>query len=579
MLVKLHSVRSRGRTSTARHAIAGGILATALSATLVSCAANPGPAPVEEDEPSANPAEVSTEKTSSTTVTPTTPPSRGDVVINVGISPLKGGLNPHLVADDSSFTQALASLVLPSTFRNGAMDTDVLTSAKLLEPAEAASSATPTSSTNPTGVAAPSDSAEEFAQTVRYVISPAAQWSDGTPITGTDFRYLWRAMTSTPGVVSPAGYFAIESIRTSSDGRTVDVDFGEPIDDWPNLFSNLLPSHVLQSDASDFAQALAVDIPTSAGRYMINSVDRARGIISINRNDRFWGAQPAETDQVTFQEIRTVTQGVEQLRSGQISFLDIIPSETSFDAYSLMEGTQVRGIDVARQLELTMSTSSSVLGEMAAREELHSLIDVPLAARLAAGRSADLNVAEHTPPRGPDAPPPMLLQQTTEQQPLAIGVDPGDDTATSAGRTLVDMLAGYGVNAEITTTDMDEITGSLLPSGEIDAIITWGRSDDAPSTIASDWLCTSQDEKPQAGNLSGYCTPETDELARQLLAGEVDALVAAEEFALVNEREHLVVPILGERRILVLGKGIVGPDPDLNNWTAGISTVPSWRKQ
>lgn len=572
-------MRSRGRPSTTRRAIAGGALATALSAALVSCAANPGPAPVEEDDPSTSTTETTTEKTSSTSPTTTAAPSRGDVVINVGISPLQGGLNPHLVADDSSFTQALASLVLPSVFRDGAMDTDVLTSAKLLEPAEATSSAAPTSSTNPTQAAEPPDPAEEFAQTVRYVISPAAQWSDGTPITGTDFRYLWRAMTSTPGVVSPAGYLAIENIHTSSDGRTVDVVFHEPVADWPNLFSNLLPSHVLESDASDFAQALAVDIPASAGRYMINSVDRARGIVSINRNDRFWGARPAKTDQVTFREIRTVTQGVEQLRSGQISFLDIIPSETSFDAYSLMQDTQVRGIDVARQLELTMSTSSSLLEEAEVREELHSLIDVPLAARLAAGRSADLNIPDHIPPRGQDDPPPSLLQQATEQRPIRLGIDPGDDIAISAGRTLVDMLAGYGVDAEITATDMDEITGSLLPLGEVDAVITWGRSDNAPATIASDWLCPAQDEGPRAGNLSGYCTPETDKLARQIVSGEIDPVLGAEEFASVNEREHLIVPILGERRILVLGEGIVGPDPNLNNWNAGISTVPSWRKQ
>jgi len=503
---------------------------------------------VEPEEPAASTA-------ASTSETPEPePPSRADVEINVGIGPQRGGLNPHLIADDSSFVRSLASLVLPSAFRDGAMDADVLDSAEVIEPAEG------------------------MAQTVRYVISPAAQWSDGTPITGADFRYLWRGMTRTPGVVEPAGYLAIDDVRVSGDGRTVTVDFADQVADWPSLFTHLLPSHHLQSDASDFAAALVDDIPASAGRYMIRSVDPARGVISVNRNDRFWGANPAETDLVTFREIRTVTQGVDQLRSGQISFLDIVPSETSVDAYSLMQDTQVRTLDLPRELRLTLSTASPTLSEHSLRAELHSLIDVPLIARLAAGRSADLNIPEHTPPRDPAGPPPAALQAATAERPLRLGVDPADATAIAAGRTIIDVLARYDVEAEVVSSDLDEITGQLLPEGEVDAVITWEHVEGDSADLASDWLCPDPAAELSSGNLSGYCTPESDALARQILAGEVDTTSGAQRLRATNEREHLSIPLLGERRVLVLGEGIVGPDPDLDNWTAGISTVPSWRK-
>lgn len=68
-------------------------------------------------------------------------------------------------------------------------------------------------------------------------------------------------------------------------------------------------------------------------------------------------------------------------------------------------------------------------------------------------------------------------------------------------------------------------------------------------------------------------------MARSLLSGETPASEGQAFFAGQNAREHVRVPLLGERRVLVLGEGIVGPDPDLDNWTAGISTVASWRKQ
>lgn len=531
--------------------------AVLLAATLTACAANPGPPPVEDPTPGP--------ETTSSAVPTTTPPSRAEAVINVGVDPLPAGFNPHLQSDDSTLTRSLADLVLPSTFRSGEMDTDLLISAEPVDPAPEA-----------VGMAAATVS-----RTIRYVISPEAQWSDGTPITGADFRYLWRGMTTTPGVIGSAGYREITAVRTSADGRTVEVDFATPVADWKGLFRHLLPSHLLQSSAGDFATAFIGGLPASGGRYMVGNVDRSRGVVAINRNDRFWGADPVATDRVTFREVRSVTQGVEQLRTGQISFLDITPAETSVAAYSLMRDTQVRTLDQPRQLTLMMSTTSPLLAEHAVRAELHSLLDIPLIARLGAGRSADLNVPPHVPARDPEQNPPELLPDLTgpEGRPLRLGVDSTDDTAIAAARAIVDLLSHSDIVAEVTTTDLADLTGNLLPAGAVDAVIAWERSTGASLELSGQWLCPPTPESPRAGNLAGYCTPETDGMARALLSGEVGAPQAQDFFAAENTREHVRVPLLGERRVLVLGEGIVGPDPDLDNWTAGISTVASWRKR
>ena len=527
--------------------------AVLLAAALSSCAANPGPPPVEEAAPSPEP-------TSSSAV-PTTTSSRADEVINVGVDPLPAGFNPHLQSDDSTLTRSLAALTLPSAFRDGAVDGDLLVSAELVEPEPMAG--------------------ETVAQTVRYVIAPEAQWSDGTPITGADFRYLWQGMINTPGTIGSAPYREITAIRTSPDGRTVDVDFVTVVADWQQLFRHLLPGHLLQVDAGDFNTAFVDDLPASGGRYMISAVDRSRGVVTVNRNDRFWGQDPAATDRVTFREIRSVTQGVEQLRTGQVSFLDVVPAETSFDAYSLMLDTQVRTLDQPRELTLSMSTTSPLLTDQAVRAELHSLLDVPLIARLAAGRSADLRVPPHTQARNPEEGPPALLPGLTgeEGRPLRLGVNPADDSAVAAGRSIVDLLSRFGVAAEVTTTDLGDLAGNLLPAGRVDAVIAWEGSSGGPLEMADQWLCPPDPDTPRAGNLSGYCTPETDAMARSLLSGETPASEGQAFFAGQNAREHVRVPLLGERRVLVLGEGIVGPDPDLDNWTAGISTVASWRKQ
>ena len=117
-----------------------------------------------------------------------------------------------------------------------------------------------------------------------------------------------------------------------------------------------------------------------------------------------------------------------------------------------------------------------------------------------------------------------------------------------------------------------------LPAGDVDAVIAWQRAESGILEQAGRWLCPPTSEAPRSGNLSGYCAEDTHGTAEGLISGAVPLDEGEAFFDATNAREHVSVPLLGERRMLVLGEGIVGPDPDLENWTAGISTVASWRK-
>lgn len=510
-----------------------------LAVSLVACSANPGPPPVEEVTPS-------TTQTTATTTT-TSPPA--DVVretIAVGIDPLRNGLNPHLLADDSAFVASLASLVLPSAFRNGEIDRDVLVSAAEVE------------------------AVGEAVQTLRYEISPEAQWSDGTPITGADFRYLWTSMNNTSGVIDAAAYNSISAVRTSSAGKIVEVDLHRRLSSWQGLFAHLLPSHLVSGQAFD--QALLNDVPASAGRYMVQSVDRSRGVVTLHRNDRFWGVDPALTDVLQFREMRSVASGSDQLRSGQVSFLDVTPQETSVEAYGLMAENQVRTLETPRELQITFNTASPSLTTASQRAQLASLIDVPLVARLAAGRDRTLAVPDFQVPEADVA----QLRELSQAQPLRIAADPADDTASAAVRTLIDLLGRQGIEAELVPAELADITTTGLPEGEIDAVVTWRNSLGTPVDVASAYQCPSTPGSPGTSNLSGYCVPATDEVLEGFLAGDNPAGIP-DFVRRLEALEHLTVPLLRETRVQVLGTGIVGVDPLLDNWPSGISSAASWR--
>lgn len=528
----------RGRGNP-RVAGALGVLAT--TTLLASCAASPGPAPIVEDEEEAT---TSTTQKADEKKSPEDARTR----VTVGIDPLRGGVNPHLLADSSATVDDIAGLVLPSAFNDGELNTDLLVSAEEITPAAGA------------------------AQTVRYVIAPAAQWSDGTPVSGGDFEYLWHGITATPGVLGRGAYDTVSAVRVTGGGRTVDVDFSRTNAHWRELFSDLLPAHLLRG--RPFDKALAEGIPASAGRYLMRDLDQARGTIELQRNDRFWGEDPAAIDLVTFRPVSGTAEASDQLRTGQVAFMDLTPAETTTQALGLVAGTQTEKKATGRRLNLTMNTASPILAEAAVRGELAAQIDTPTVARLTAGRSVDVRVPENpTAPREPE----RLREAATAERPVRIGADPADRQASAAARVIVDLLRAKGVHAEVTATDMATLTTDRLPRGTVDAVIAWGVESPGTATAAGYYGCGRDPEGPRGSNLSGYCTSYTQEMLDEALAGGVSGDQLRARLRSLEDLEHLSVGLLEETRLQVLGLGITGPAAELADWPAGIPTVPGWR--
>lgn len=540
--------------------------AAALLAGTAACAANPGPPPLASQDdldrhgPTTEATTVATtEATATVTTTVTTrkpaPATPERVEVQVGIDPVRSGFNPHLQSDEQASVRAIADLVLPSAFVNGQKNADLLVNASPL-------------------VTSPD------AMTVRYVIAPEAQWSDGTPINGDDFVYLWRAMRSTPGTVDPAGYDAISNIRVSGAGaKTVDVDLRTPLRNWRELFTYLVPSHLLRPDASDFAEALRYSIPASAGRYLFSGVDTSRGAVTLNRNDRFWGEHPAEVEVLELQYVRSTTQMADQLRSHQLAYVDRTPDETTMRTIGLLPGTQVRAVPGPRTLGLTATSDLP----LAARRELFSLVDAPLLASIATGRTAELDVPSRSPATEPATEPATapateaLAAHTALAGPLRIAADPADPAAYAAARSLVDLLVSRGVKAAVVTTDPASLMSTMLPSGEISAVVGWRLHTGTSTEVAGRAACPPHAFR--AANVSGFCSAETETLAADALTGAVPVEQAAAQLEQIEADEALWLPIVNETRVVALGAGIIGPDPDLANWPGSLETAPTWKEQ
>ena len=601
-----------------RHMFPGAIMAVA--GLLTACVANPGPPPIEmgqEAESSAsdvargdNPAaaETGAEQSRSGESDAEQREHRRNSAdksqVGVGIDPIHFGLNPHLKANQQAVVDDIAALVLPSAFVNGEI-TELLDSAEEVPVREhhtrsdeqqgendSASSAEAESEPSVATSTQPVDPADQpVVQKVRYEISPQAQWSDGTPITGGDFIYLWQQMTTTPGVVGAAGYFAILDITTTAGGKIVDVEFSQRVDDWRELFHYLLPAHLMNTPF-----AAARELPASAGRYHIDGVDWARGKVTLHRNDRFWGADPARIDVLELTEIRNPAQGLNLMRSGQIAFADLTPGETTFLSYSALPGTQVFRLNTPRQLQVELLGQSPIFRNHDVRAEFARALDIPSLAVQATGRRTDLRVAGdsgdaakmvgsddsavHDGTMGAGALAEehvaLLRQHTSNQRPLQIAADPADAVANAAASALVDRMVAAGVAAEVVADDFVSISSELVPDGAVDAVISWNDTSTTSFNNADELLCRAPATNTAHADWLPQCLPEIGNAWSEVLSGAVDNDRASQLVSTLESNHVLHIPVLDERRIRILGSGMVGPEPELDDWPAGLKLAPFW---
>lgn len=189
--------------------------------------------------------------------------------------------------------------------------------------------------------------------TVSYVIDPKANWSDGYPITATDFVYNWQqrlltgADLASVGVL--AGYRDIRSITGSDAGKTVTVVFNTPYSDWEGLFANLIPAHIAEKAGwvAAFDGFHSADV-ISGGPFIVSSVSPGKRLV-LTRNPRYWGA-PAHLQSIVFLVERSTRATLHGLEEGTISIAQMTPGPT-------LDGAIARDDAFAPKLSVTTSPS------------------------------------------------------------------------------------------------------------------------------------------------------------------------------------------------------------------------------
>jgi peptide/nickel transport system substrate-binding protein len=168
---------------------------------------------------------------------------------------------------------------------------------------------------------------------VTYRIKPEAVWSDGEPITSTDFQYTWDQIVNSKDIYDTTGYANIASVDTT-DPKTAIVTFTEPFAGWRDLFAGfyfVLPSHILEGKSR--SKAMKDGYAFSAAPWELEggkSGWKKGKTITLVPNDAFWGTQPS-IGKVVFQFIPESSAELEAVKTGQVVAAYPLPIDGALD--------------------------------------------------------------------------------------------------------------------------------------------------------------------------------------------------------------------------------------------------------
>jgi peptide/nickel transport system substrate-binding protein len=214
-------------------------------------------------------------------------------------------------------------------------------------------------------------------QVVTYKINPAAVWSDGTPITSTDFKYTWDQIVNNEDVYSKTGYENIESVD-DTDPATAVVTFkpDESFGPWRALFGTdygVWPSHILEGKNRD--KATKNGYTWSGGPWKIEKWNRGVDVTLVP-NDKYWGEQP-KISKVIFKFIPDTAAQFKAFQTGEVLAIYPQPQPDSVDLITkgLPNAKTVYTADTATIEALWMNNEKKPLDSVPVRQAIAYAID------------------------------------------------------------------------------------------------------------------------------------------------------------------------------------------------------------
>lgn len=163
----------------------------------------------------------------------------------------------------------------------------------------------------------------EDPQVVTFKYNKDAVWENGDPIVVDDLIANWKAVNGSNEdflIVSSTGWDQIKEIRQTDDEFSGEIEFSSPFADWITVVHPDSPASVT-SDAKEFNEGYVAQPTPSKGPFKVGDIDDAGGVVTLVRNDKWWGRAP-KLEKIVF-KVTDQTQAPASFANGELDAYDI----------------------------------------------------------------------------------------------------------------------------------------------------------------------------------------------------------------------------------------------------------------
>ena len=211
---------------------------------------------------------------------------------------------------------------------------------------------------------------------VTVAVNEKATWGNGRKWDSEDIKAFFdHVKDSSYSWASTEGVDKVEKVEIV-DKQTAKVTFNSIYPDWSNALAGITPRE-LMADAKTFNESMAGATKFNndyfAGPFKIKSYDESKQVITLERNDKWWGATP-KLETVTLHVLDDSALG-QAFANKEIDVLDYIFSADVYQQASGRDDAEVRQNTGLQWRHIMFNGSSGPLADKAVRQAITRACD------------------------------------------------------------------------------------------------------------------------------------------------------------------------------------------------------------
>lgn len=201
--------------------------------------------------------------------------------------------------------------------------------------------------------------------TYTFHLRPGAKWSNGDPVTSTDFAALIRRVTA-PGSLAPKAmlFSAVRQVATP-DAHTLVISLQQPVSDFPSI--------VASGPWIPFHPAIKAGQQIGNGPFALEEW-KPNQRITVRKNPHYWDAPAVKLDAIQFLAFDSGDTEERAFRTGQVDVTMAVPF-TKLATYRTEQPALLRSVPLHETRYLALNTTRPPLNDPRVRRALALVID------------------------------------------------------------------------------------------------------------------------------------------------------------------------------------------------------------